>query len=159
MRNDGRVTARTCLGGCGECALVRAAELAERPRGIAMDDPAGLERIRNQRNDDHCNQDQFDHKVFHEVPPNTFTILRAPELRKSDTATLLRKRAKGNHSGVGVGVVLWGRPPAVGHRLGRAMVLGLAATCGGAAFGTGDGAGASGHLRWGSLLDKRWCWG
>jgi hypothetical protein len=48
-----------------------------------MDGPAGFERIGNQRNDDHCDQDQFDHKVFHERPPSTCSILRASDLLES----------------------------------------------------------------------------
>jgi hypothetical protein len=50
-----------------------------------MDGPTGVQRIRNQRNGDHCDQDQFDHKVFHERPPNTCSILRASELLQSPT--------------------------------------------------------------------------
>jgi len=75
--------------GCGECASVTAVQLADRSRGLAMDGPARFERIGNQRNDNHCDQDQFDHKVFHERPPNEYVqhSACAGTSEESDTAT------------------------------------------------------------------------
>jgi hypothetical protein len=69
--------------GCGECASVAAARIAGRLRGLARDDPAGFERIGNQRNHDHCDQNQFNHKVFHQRPPKHLHFSACVGLLKS----------------------------------------------------------------------------